>query len=491
MSFSGNLQDVSLADVLQFVHLGARSGTITFHRSGESAVVSLHEGKIVYAHHRGSRRLGDILIAQAIVDQDQIDLVLWERSDPSLSLGQALLGAGLIQPGELRVAVELQIEESVRELLTWTRGTFEFRTTEEEPIDDLGVFPEEVLPDVGLDVQRLLLEAARLFDERRRTDAGRKGAQPARGEPSKDAAAPVSLESARPAAGELRIVSFDSRFIAEVMKACPAGTHWRRSLIREAATAEGAVYLVDLSSAGVDDIRHLRQLDPGSSILAIGGNVDAGAAYRAGALAVVPRDAECVAACIQTATSREPVPQGRTSDLAVLKRALGGPDAERVPATMSLQLMQIISELADRAVLFVCRGEALIARGAFGVSPEGEPLASRMQGFVMPLSGGSALVEAARDGHARSVSMDDAGLPVAFRRRVGDPASGSCSVFPVNGAEGARLVVYADNGAREEPIEEAEVIELAARQLGLAFENEALRQRIGARRPTRSELGGG
>jgi GAF domain-containing protein len=41
-------------------------------------------------------------------------------------------------------------------------------------------------------------------------------------------------------------------------------------------------------------------------------------------------------------------------------------------------------------------------------------------------------------------------------------------------------LVYVDNGARREPLEELDMLELASAQAGLAFENELLRRRVSA-----------
>jgi hypothetical protein len=44
-------------------------------------------------------------------------------------------------------------------------------------------------------------------------------------------------------------------------------------------------------------------------------------------------------------------------------------------------------------------------------------------------------------------------------------------------------VIYTDNGDRPEPIDDVEVLELATAQVGMAFENELLRRRLGKATP--------
>jgi len=59
---------------------------------------------------------------------------------------------------------------------------------------------------------------------------------------------------------------------------------------------------------------------------------------------------------------------------------------------------------------------------------------------------------------------------------VGRPRSGECAIFPVMGGQRVIALVYADNGHSNRAIEELDILELAAAQAGLAFENELLRR---------------
>jgi len=61
---------------------------------------------------------------------------------------------------------------------------------------------------------------------------------------------------------------------------------------------------------------------------------------------------------------------------------------------------------------------------------------------------------------------------------VGTPRTGQCAVFPVLGGERAIAIIYADNGEKNRALEEMDILELAASQAGLAFENELLRRQV-------------
>src|SRR5438094_254170 len=55
MSLSGNLQDVSVADAMQFIHLGGRTGTLTLLRGDVKAEIGFHQGRIVNASSPGTK----------------------------------------------------------------------------------------------------------------------------------------------------------------------------------------------------------------------------------------------------------------------------------------------------------------------------------------------------------------------------------------------------------------------------------------------------
>ncbi len=58
MSLTGDLEDLSVVDVLQFVHLGGRSGTLVIEHGADGAArgeVTFHRGRIVSRARRRRR----------------------------------------------------------------------------------------------------------------------------------------------------------------------------------------------------------------------------------------------------------------------------------------------------------------------------------------------------------------------------------------------------------------------------------------------------
>ncbi|HXO21628.1 MAG TPA: DUF4388 domain-containing protein [Thermoanaerobaculia bacterium] len=530
MGISGSLKDVSVADVMQFVHLGRRTGTLLLSRGEERAMIGFHLGRLVSAQAPRTPKLGDLLVSSGTLDRAVLaEAIDAQREEPERrSLGQILVTSGAIVAQDLRDVIGQQIEQAVAEVMVWDNGTFEFAIDDLRPIDDIALYPSDVLPDADINTQMVLLEAARIFDERNRASDGRSdggadswrsagtaagdSTHPSLLEPSpaqrsgglltaladEDEIAALGVE-ARPA---LQIVTEDEAFarrLDQALKQDLAGIGRVSLQAAGAPTRSPAssptllipqappIVLLDLRQGGVtpEQAAQLHRRHPAASLIAL---VDPGTAfgrvYEAGVLAALPAEAEAVVACIENLIgSRRDVGRGGESDdprggVARLRRVFGDLRSGLISATVALNLMHIISESVERAILFLVKRDQMVALGAFGSDNQGRPLAELTRGLKMPLAGESALVRSLETGEVQSVPFEDADLPEPFRTLVGRPRTGQVVVFPVLGAQRVISVIYADNGEREEEVEDIDILELATAQVGMAFENELLRRQI-------------
>src|SRR3954469_12585865 len=212
MSLSGNLEDVSVADAMQFIHLGARTGTLTLKSGETSAEIGFHQGKIVNAVGPGTKRLGDLLIENNVIDQGALDHALREQEAqvPRRSLGQVLLAMKGLTPETMYRAIEQQIEQTVYNLVTWTHGTFHFALDDLKPIDDIALVPGEVIRHLNLDTQMVLLDALRIFDERNRNGGPPAGAAVPAPAKAPDAPAIAAKLAPTPANGMAALPAVDA-----------------------------------------------------------------------------------------------------------------------------------------------------------------------------------------------------------------------------------------------------------------------------------------
>ncbi len=524
---SGSLEDVSVADVMQFIHLGQRTGTLVLKSSGRTAMIGFHGGKLISAQVPGQPKLGDLLVDEGVVERSVLEDAVADQTlgEGRRTIGQILLDDGHVQARELREVVVKQIEGAVSRVVQWDAGSFEFVLNKLRPVDDVAIYPGDLVPDADLNTQMVLLEAARIFDEaredgrRKRVDVG-EGTEPAAGElagektaqgevtwPGTDFLGIDEAEIEIPGEGaedapELHVISIDEELVRELGQVTrQVVSAVRRLPLARAGLASGGrgsemsapVVILDLRvpELTTDDIRNLRKKRPRASIVAL---LEPGPhiadAYGAGAVAALPADPQAVLACVENIlrSRRELAPGGAAGrdraqrsekGVARLRRVYGDLRSGLISATVALNLMHIISESVERAVLFLVKRDALVALGAFGSDEEGRPLAELTRGLRLDLEEDNLLTRSLEAPEARRVEFDEAGLPEALMELLGRPANGQAVIFPVLGAQRVISVIYTDNGDREEPIEDVEILELATAQVGMAFENELLRRQIG------------
>jgi len=536
MGISGSLKDVSVADVMQFIHLGRRTGTLLLNRAHEKAMIGFHGGRLVSAQAPRTPKLGDLLITSGMIDRGILEGAIRAQNEEMerRSLGQILISSGSIDAEGLREVIAQQIEQAVSEVMVWDTGTFEFAIDDLRPIDDIALYPSDVLPDADINTQMVLLEAARIFDERNRDNAANAHAHSANSTNAEaarhasgssggsyeagDSTHPALLESTATANVALTVPqAIDSEEItlfeapklaAELLRLhvvstdVAFGQSLANALAHEVAGVEMAalsqagivepgepqpIVLVDVRRGGVtlDDAAALRRAHPRASFVAL---VEPGTSfarvYEAGMLAALPADVEAVVACVDNIIeSRRDLVRGAPrqdtrSGVARLRRVFGDLRSGLISATVALNLMHIISESVERAVLFLVKRDHLVALGAFGIDPSGRPLAEVTRGLKVALDLESGLSRSLDTSEVQNITFDEAELPEPFRSMVGPPRNKQVVIFPVLGAQRVISVIYTDNGDSEKPIEDIDILELATAQVGMAFENELLRRQI-------------
>ncbi|HEV7672714.1 MAG TPA: DUF4388 domain-containing protein [Thermoanaerobaculia bacterium] len=526
MGISGSLQDVSVADVMQFIHLGRRTGTLDLVRGRDRAMIGFHLGRLVSAQTPKTPKIGDLLVSSGLIARVDLDAAIREQraaGPERRSLGQQLIESGSLSPESLRDVIARQIEQGVGEVLLWETGTFDFAIDDLRPIDDIAIYPSDVLPDGDINTQMVLLEAARIFDERSREpssasstfSSGATGSHPlvlgAGAGPAHASAAASHREIAvealldeellLAAEIEVQIVCEDEVFLRRLLPVLARlGGRCRVAELAEVGRARPGdappIVVADLRRGALapEQFRALSDSHPRPSLVAlVDPETPVARVYGAGFLATLPAEVDAVAACVENllesrregasggaaAPPKTPPREIRTG-VARLRRVYGDLRSGLISATVALNLMHIISESVERAILFLVRRDQLVALGAFGVAADGKPLAERARGLLLQQldMSDNALTRALESGEVQNVTFEAAALPDEVRQVLGPPRSGQVVVFPVLGAQRVISVIYADNGDRDQQIEDIDILELATAQVGMAFENELLRRQI-------------
>lgn len=157
MAIKGSLAEATLSDVIQLLSLSLKSGCLSVTDGKNFGNIFIRQGKIIYATLLNRKlRLGDILIAKRIIDQDMLERALEQQKRDRKRLGEILIQNGSVKPETINAELRELINETIFTMLTWETGYFNF---EADLLPSADEFTVELSP------QEILLEGARRIDE--------------------------------------------------------------------------------------------------------------------------------------------------------------------------------------------------------------------------------------------------------------------------------------------------------------------------------------
>lgn len=534
MALRGNLDDVPVVDVLQFIHLSGKSGTLVMNAGARSALIEFADGNIVYARAPSSRTLGRMLVERQIVSESDVTRLLdSQRAAPEQPpLGRLIVDEGLATFEELADCVRKQIEEAMLEIALWKSGEFQFHQSRIETVDSIRVDVEDLLPAVALNTQFFLLEAMRLVDERVRETPtpptspgivvpGGTHLPPAPIDPQRPRPPAIWAEPTLPplhaqgnglrgqSAG-IMPVGLDQptlEIFAEKLAAhgYPILGHVPTRFVHNQFLGErrwpGSMVLLWRVRGGergqADETLSLLtdtlRAHPGWTILTlVSGDVDLVArCYQAGARIAIPirskgPPSDILIDAVEAIVERIWRDNRKEADAhaAEMRAWLA---ATRLTSDMhhavqrssvALELMRVAAQVLDRAVLFLAKGDSLIGLGAFGRTANGRPMAEAMRGLALDIQPDTPLARGLVEGTAHVGAPSGFGLGQVFFELAGEPALNRGVLIPLVGPGRAIGVLYGDNGSLASPLRGVHTVELAAAQAALAYENAILRRRL-------------
>lgn len=124
----GSLRNLALADVIQTVSGGQKSGILTVVRGHARARIYFERGDIQYAHLSPGVHLGEILVRMDLLTTHEVQEMLRRQhvENAGTPLGLMAVEMGLIEEADLGKALERQVLEVVSELMAWSEGQFNF-----------------------------------------------------------------------------------------------------------------------------------------------------------------------------------------------------------------------------------------------------------------------------------------------------------------------------------------------------------------------------
>jgi DNA-binding response OmpR family regulator len=134
MLVRGDLSDSGFAEVLSEVHRWRATGALLVENAPVKKLIWLREGAPVFVRSNLlSEALGQVLVRERMIKLAECEEALKRGRVSKRFLGTELIELGCISPANLSYALQLQVEQKLYDLFSWTEGTYRFNPRSEMP----------------------------------------------------------------------------------------------------------------------------------------------------------------------------------------------------------------------------------------------------------------------------------------------------------------------------------------------------------------------
>jgi hypothetical protein len=157
MPLAGNLRTMPLPDLLQWIVLSRKAGTLMLERVSIKKKILFRDGEIISSWSNDPREsLGQFLIRERLVTEEHLFRALLRQESEGRPLGSILVGDGMLSEADLKHVLMVKAQETVFDLFLWPDGAFEFLQEELSP---------EIPFTIAMGVNAVVFEGARRVDE--------------------------------------------------------------------------------------------------------------------------------------------------------------------------------------------------------------------------------------------------------------------------------------------------------------------------------------
>lgn len=156
--FKGDLQSLSLPDILEFLRVSRKTGVLSFEYEDIRKSLYFKDGNVIFAtSNLPEERLGELLLTWGKINREDYDRSVRLLGSKKRQ-GKILVESGAITPKQLWEGVQNQIRHIVYSLYNWETAKFEFSE---------GELPskENITADVG--ISELIVEGIRRIQDSR------------------------------------------------------------------------------------------------------------------------------------------------------------------------------------------------------------------------------------------------------------------------------------------------------------------------------------
>ncbi|MEO8378363.1 MAG: DUF4388 domain-containing protein [Acidobacteriota bacterium] len=157
MGLSGNLSTMLPGDLLQWLSLGQKTGTLVVSNSRVEKKIFFRNGRVISSASNDPREyLGQFLMSHGYLTEPELKKAMEVQQQSRILLGKILVMIDVITEPELQRFMRLKAEEEIYDIFLWNDGDFFF-------VDD--ELPQMEMIPLQVDVTGIIMEGTRRVDE--------------------------------------------------------------------------------------------------------------------------------------------------------------------------------------------------------------------------------------------------------------------------------------------------------------------------------------
>src|SRR5689334_22855532 len=157
MALSGNLKTMLPGDLLQWLSLGQKTGTLVVSNSRVEKKIFFRNGRVISSASNDPREyLGQFLMSHGYLTEPELTKGMEVQRQSGILLGKILVMINVITEEDLQRLMRRKAEEEIYDVFLWNEGQFEFREDE---------VPQNEMIPLQIDVTGIIMEGTRRIDE--------------------------------------------------------------------------------------------------------------------------------------------------------------------------------------------------------------------------------------------------------------------------------------------------------------------------------------
>ena len=157
MALSGNLKTMLPGDLLQWLSLGQKTGTLVISNQRVEKKIFFRRGRVISSASNDPREyLGQFLMSHDYLSEAELKKAMEVQKQSGILLGKILVMIDVISEEDLQRLMRRKAEEEIYDIFLWSDGDFYF-------VDD--ELPSMEMIPLQVDVTGIIMEGTRRVDE--------------------------------------------------------------------------------------------------------------------------------------------------------------------------------------------------------------------------------------------------------------------------------------------------------------------------------------